>query len=510
MAPIDPTRDRAYLDKLDRFWDGLVDGAPMSSLGLDRDATAAIRRLRQVASGVSPDPTFVARLRTELFESQPKPLPSPAVAAPLAPPVTGGRPDLRPRETWFERQRGRGRSRGWLITQLATAAILVLTIGAIYLAFGRGASTPAPSYVPMLGGGVARSGNVPGPAPVASPAVRWQFQTGNSVTSTAAVAAGVVYVGAADNQVYAIDAATGTERWRFQAVAGISSSPAVVDGTVYLGAGGPESSRGSVYALDAGTGQERWHVDAGPVRSSPAVVAGIVYVGSDDGNLYALDAATGAEQWRFGTGGPVASSPAVVDATVYVGSDDGNLYAVEIATGRERWRLTLDGPVTATPVVDRGRVFVASDAGTLYAVQATTGHMAWRVANGAGPLLNIAVANDIIFSAGGDGGNVLQAHATADGALRWKFTFGGVGTYGFASPIVADGTVYFASGSQRINSRGLLFAVDAKRGTERWHLSLGQTPAAAPAIIDGVLYVGTAEGRLIAVGEGDRPTRPPS
>jgi serine/threonine-protein kinase len=49
-----------------------------------------------------------------------------------------------------------------------------------------------------------------------------------------------------------------------------------------------------VYALDAATGTPRWtHATNGLIRSSPAVVDGIVYIGSDDKKVYALDAATG-------------------------------------------------------------------------------------------------------------------------------------------------------------------------------------------------------------------------
>ena len=35
----------------------------------------------------------------------------------------------------------------------------------------------------------------------------------------------------------------------------------------------------------------------GPVFSSPTVVGGVVYVGSNDGKVYAIDAATGGAKW---------------------------------------------------------------------------------------------------------------------------------------------------------------------------------------------------------------------
>jgi outer membrane protein assembly factor BamB len=63
------------------------------------------------------------------------------------------------------------------------------------------------------------------------------------------------------------------------------------------------------------------------LESSPAVVDGVVYVGSGD-NTYALNATDGTELWSYTTGGIVESSPAVVNGVVYVGSDDGNVYAL--------------------------------------------------------------------------------------------------------------------------------------------------------------------------------------
>jgi hypothetical protein len=73
------------------------------------------------------------------------------------------------------------------------------------------------------------------------------------------------------------------------------------------------------------------------VFSSPAVVNGVVFVGSGDGKLYACAAAgntncsgtpkTCTPLWTAPTGGAVQSSPSVANGVVYVGSGDGKLYA---------------------------------------------------------------------------------------------------------------------------------------------------------------------------------------
>ncbi len=68
---------------------------------------------------------------------------------------------------------------------------------------------------------------------------------------------------------------------------------------------------------------------------SPAVVDGVVYIGSNDDYLYALNADNGALIWKFGTGGDVYSSPTVADGVVYFGSDDNSINAVDIATGSQ-------------------------------------------------------------------------------------------------------------------------------------------------------------------------------
>src|SRR6266545_1999578 len=57
----------------------------------------------------------------------------------------------------------------------------------------------------------------------------------------------------------------------------------------------------------------------GPVKSSAAIIAGRVFVGSDDGNVYALDLAAGKTLWAFKTGGPVESSPLLLQGKIYVG-----------------------------------------------------------------------------------------------------------------------------------------------------------------------------------------------
>ncbi|TKJ39007.1 hypothetical protein CEE36_10540 [candidate division TA06 bacterium B3_TA06] len=76
--------------------------------------------------------------------------------------------------------------------------------------------------------------------------VKWQYGTGKSVTSSAAIGSdGTIYVGSWDYYLYAINP-DGTLLWRCETQGTVESSPAVgPDGTIYIG-----SNDGNLYALE--------------------------------------------------------------------------------------------------------------------------------------------------------------------------------------------------------------------------------------------------------------------
>src|SRR5690242_7896557 len=54
-------------------------------------------------------------------------------------------------------------------------------------------------------------------------------------TAPAELAQRTLYVGVQDNNLYALNAATGEVRWRFETGGAVDSSPALADGVVYVG-----------------------------------------------------------------------------------------------------------------------------------------------------------------------------------------------------------------------------------------------------------------------------------
>lgn len=131
-------------------------------------------------------------------------------------------------------------------------------------------------------------------------------------------------------------------KWHFVTGGNVRSGAAIVAGIVYIG-----SDDGKVYALNLTTGAAAWGapftIPGGTfaVRGTPCVSGGVVYIGASDGFFYALNAATGALIWKgpvvagnpVACGGPVWSSAVVIGTTVVFGSDDGKLYALNVADG---------------------------------------------------------------------------------------------------------------------------------------------------------------------------------
>lgn len=169
--------------------------------------------------------------------------------------------------------------------------------------------------------------------------------------------------------------------WTFTTGGAVETSPAVVDGIVYFG-----SDDGYVYAFDAAKGNLIWNYSTGgPVQSSPAVVDGVVYVGGYLSHaVFALNAYTGELVWRSPTDSIYPnqiSSTAVANGLVYVnvnnveGGGGGRLYALNASTGNLKWQYSpMPGAwLSSSPAVYAGKVYIETSAGVVVALDAASG-----------------------------------------------------------------------------------------------------------------------------------------
>jgi outer membrane protein assembly factor BamB len=388
------------------------------------------------------------------------------------------------------------------VVKLGAAGLIAPALGATFVP-DLSAVQEAIDDVPMFRGNAARTGEMPGPAPGPDKPmiVKWRFAINGGVSSSPIAVNGTVFVASAESSdegeysfhstLYAIDSISGEERWRFPTQGLIASTPAVADDTLFVG----NSEDHKLYAIETSTGRQRWlFAPGGRVDSSPAVADGMVFVGCNDHNLYVIDASSGEERWRFDAGNRVGSSPAVTDNTVFVASDAGALYAIDASSGKERWRFDTGGVVSPSAAAVNGMVYIGSGQPfgnfQVHAIDASTGVELWRF-----PLKAVvwtsspAVADGIVFI-GSDGLEIYAVDA-ASGEERWRLS---TDSYDDGvSPVVIDGTVI-------TNWGGLgLVALDASTGTKQWSFKPDDWYPRSPAVVDGNIFVNSANGYLFAV-----------
>ncbi|WP_084407459.1 PQQ-binding-like beta-propeller repeat protein [Maridesulfovibrio bastinii] len=197
-------------------------------------------------------------------------------------------------------------------------------------------------------------------------------------------------------------------------------------------------------------------------------------------------------KWKFKTDWRLYSCPAVgTDGTVYLGTTNENAETIKlIALNPDKtvkWTYyTNYSAYSPTAVSPDGNIYFGTEVSLVSLTH--NGRINWkkniRIGNNNGP----AVGSDgTVYtgteSAFGDGSGLMYALNPKDGSTKWTFSpDGDVATV----PVIAkDGTIYFATSSNKI------YALNPN-GTEKWKFTAAYPVTAAPAIgADGTIYFGT-------------------
>jgi outer membrane protein assembly factor BamB len=238
---------------------------------------------------------------------------------------------------------------------------------------------------------------------------------------------------------------------------------------------GHGSSNPFELTLNAGNVSQLTQAWFGLVReaTSPSVSNGVVYVGgrrlrSGRGLLAAypvgcrIDGKQCKRLWTADAGSSVnGSTPAVAFDRVVIGSEDGKVYAFNSANGSLVWSASTGGAIRSAPLY-RGLIYVGSEDGSVYAFSRTCGS---------------------------GGGSCTPLWKTA--------TFGAISS----SPTIGDGpaqttALYVGSADHH------LYAINASQGGVLWAASTGGPISSSPTVANGVIYVGSEDGKVYAFQTG--------
>ncbi|MEP1143638.1 MAG: PQQ-binding-like beta-propeller repeat protein [Henriciella sp.] len=221
----------------------------------------------------------------------------------------------------------------------------------------------------------------------------WRTSTEAPMTGSPTIKDGRVFVSSNNNEVLAMDLATGELLWSDQAIAESarvlgSPSPAAVEDIVVA----PYSS-GEIIAYLSSNGRRLWSealASAGqftPISSindigaRPVLGGGLVFAASQSGVLAAIDGRTGNRVWQQPIG--TTQAPALTGEYLFVVGVDAELAALKAGTGQVVWVKDLEkfsnekkqtGRLTyAGPIIASGRIMIVSSKGELIAFDPQTG-----------------------------------------------------------------------------------------------------------------------------------------
>lgn len=269
----------------------------------------------------------------------------------------------------------------------------------------------------------------------------------------------------------------GEELWRFESQHPLPAAPAVSDAQLFLGTGDNR-----LVAMDSATGDVLWERQLSSVTvTTPAVTPDAVYVAVRDGRLLAVDRRDGAELWSFQVDSASFASPAVYRGVVYAGSWNGTLYAVDAQDGRMLWTFAADGSIVAPPAFQGDLMALATDDGLVYVIDLITGRKR-LIFDTVNALTESPVFTGDYFLIGTGRGRLA--------AVDW-------------SKLEYPLERALRSWRQQFFIWGLQAEPPLPKGLAWGRVLARDSALSGPAVLDGVAYAGSRDGRLLALSIAD-------
>jgi outer membrane protein assembly factor BamB len=338
--------------------------------------------------------------------------------------------------------------------------------------------------------------------------------------------------------VFAVDAETGKSRWAWFLGDPQTSSPTVAAGRVFTtypaGAvtgkkGKPPTASHVLAAFELKTGKVVWQdwLDA-DVISAPVAVGEFLYVATYNGTVIKLEQATGKIRYAskaHATSAPVVQFTAGLESMYYTRRADEvrAQQAHPVRAAEQIIRTDHNEPQTKYTTPAKQADYLDGDVQDKTVMkQKASGHDAGNgFAGGAPASANAPAAKASIGQSNVatiqqfQGSRILHlskanvntmgdeviATNPEDGKQLWSHKLEGdvVKDGGFlgSAPVAAGKHVVIAT------LKGKVLELDPTTGKTEKEWDVGGTVRAQPAVVDGWIYVGTEDGRLVAIDSGD-------
>lgn len=282
--------------------------------------------------------------------------------------------------------------------------------------------------------------------------VRWSYnikQDGNQTSfhGDPLVTGDLILIGTdagKQGHIYAFERATGNVRWKYLAPAGAGGDVGVASDIVRRGNYVYAIAHGDeLLCLNLDDGRLHWSFASNFDRkefawsNSPLLEGNVILFAGLDGQVYALNAESGKVVWKTDLHSPASTTPIVLRGTAYVGTQDGHFYQLGLKNGSVISSIALTGSpgrhltivgnsllafVAHSPEETGGNPLQVSD---LVSMDLSLKHVQWRQkspeARDPWSSARPYVWNDNALA--GDEHGKLFAFHQSDGSVAWSYQF---------------------------------------------------------------------------------------
>ncbi|MEO8201400.1 MAG: PQQ-binding-like beta-propeller repeat protein [Gemmatimonadota bacterium] len=287
----------------------------------------------------------------------------------------------------------------------------------------------------------------------------WSRKAGRGFGGAVAQSDTVIYFGASDRHVIAVDLRNGAQRWSARMQGPLAEGVAIDSVRAYAVSERPD---GRAYGIDLSRGTKSWDRQVGFPSSAPVLADGMLIISTRRGVVQGLQPSSGIVAWRRVLG--VVRAPAYITSPgeIIIATTD-SLFRIATATGkvldRKRspgavlsgwassaqfriagttdsvvvgmlpdslsvaWSVRLDAPVIGTPIVRGDTAYAITRVGSLYHIRLGGTPAAERILSLKTPFIASPVMfRDWIVAGSADG--VLYGF-NLDGSIAWQITIAG-------------------------------------------------------------------------------------
>ncbi|MBK7096720.1 MAG: PQQ-binding-like beta-propeller repeat protein [Saprospiraceae bacterium] len=303
--------------------------------------------------------------------------------------------------------------------------------------------------------------------------VKWQYDIGAAIFTTAAVNSHSVYFGDDNGEFHCLRSKNGKQKWSYKTGSRIISSPAISERHVVFG-----STDGFINCLDAENGKLIWKNEtSAAVMGCPLISNDTVFIGGSDGKFSALNLNNGKTMWIYDDiKGYIETKPVIAGGKIMFGAWDSNFYALNQHNGSLAWiwnngnsRIHFS-PAAVHPVVSGEKVFITAPDRYFTALDVSTGKEIWRTKeHQVRETIGISADKSKVYSRYMTDYVIAMDANADDPQLLWKSNAGFGYDHNPSMLIENNGTIIFGT------KNGLLCGINSENGDVLWKYKTGNS-----------------------------------